>query len=159
MDGSDKADTYSIMNKRINFGDNIYALLSRIRMMRDLMALDTDPNLFLEKTLDDLEFIDNALKILLSELLENQYLIDRDEFLSHISELEWQFSRILSDFLNSEGSISVQSFPSIRDRIMLLKTRSLERWKTMENAGSTVGKLPEESVVSSNEISELLKGL
>jgi hypothetical protein len=147
------------MIKRINFEDNIYILLGRIRMIRDLLVLDADPDLFLDKTLEDINFIDNVLKTLLSGLLENQYLLEREELLSHISELEWQFSRLLSDVLNGQGSISVQSFPSIRDRIMLLRTRSLERRKTAENAGSAAGNSHEEPVVSSDELNELLKGL
>jgi hypothetical protein len=146
------------MNKRINFEDNIYVILGRIRMIRDLLALDADPELFLEKALEDIDFIDATLKILLSGLLENQYLIEREELFSHISELEWQFSQILGNFLNSQGNISVQE-PSLRDKIAILRARSLERRRTAENAGTATGSIPEEPVVSSDEISELLRGL
>ncbi|MDR1566687.1 MAG: hypothetical protein LBS48_05330 [Treponema sp.] len=146
------------MNKRINFEDNIYATLGRIRMIRDLLALEADPELFLDKTLEDIDFIDSTLRILLSGLLENQYLIEREELLSHISELEWQFSQILGNFLNTQGNIAAQE-PSLRDRIAILRTRSLERRRTAENAGAAAGSIPEEPVVSSDEISELLRGL
>jgi hypothetical protein len=49
------------MHKHINFEDNIFVLNTRIRMIRDSLILDTDPELFLEKTVDDTNFIDLTL--------------------------------------------------------------------------------------------------
>ena len=146
------------MNKRLNFEDNIYVLLSRIRMIRDLLVLDADPSLFMDKTMDDIEFIDNTLGKLLMRLMENQRLIEREELLNHLSELEWQFSQILSEFLNDERSLSVKEFPVFKDKIMILRTHSLERRKMAEKTESG-GKTSEEPLVSSNELNELLKSL
>jgi len=52
------------MNKRINFEDTIFILNVRIRMIRDLMRLDTDSNIFYRETMGDLEFISSVLDIL-----------------------------------------------------------------------------------------------
>jgi hypothetical protein len=146
------------MNKRINFEDNIFILNTRIRMIRDLLILETDPDLFLEKTMDDLGFIDLTLAFLLGNLLENERLIERDEQFHNLSETERQFSEVLSEILEGAGSISAVQFPVIRDKTLVLRNNSLERRKNIEGAVSR-GNKPSEPVVSSDELNELLKGL
>jgi hypothetical protein len=144
------------MNKRINFEDNIFILTNRIRMLRDLFSLDADPELFLEKTLDDVDFITQALTLLLQQLLENQRFIERSGLFHCFAELEWQFSQVLSDFMNNQGTISIQGYPAMVEKIRILRSHSLERRKTAETAGGT-GNQAGEPVVSSDELSELLK--
>jgi hypothetical protein len=145
------------MNKRISFEDNIYILLARIKMVQDLLALDIDPALFLDKTLEDIDFIDATLQALHVQMQENPRLIEREDLLNHLSELEWQFSQALSGFLNSRGTISVQEFPAIKDKMMILRTRSLDRHKSAETEAVAAGDFSEATVVSSDELSELLK--
>jgi hypothetical protein len=145
------------MNKRINFEDNIFVLMTLVRMLRDLLTLDTDPEIFLEKTLNDMEFIDKNLDLFLGYLIDNRRLIERNELLNHLSTLEWQYSRVLSQYLGEGGNVSAEEFPITRERIQTLKTRSLERQKTLEAAEGN-GKNPrEEPQVSSDELCELLK--
>jgi hypothetical protein len=145
------------MNKRINFEDNIYILLARIKMIRDLLALDTDPGLFLDKTLEDIDFIDATLQALQAQMQENLRLIEREELLNHLSELEMQFAQALSGFLDSEGTISAREYPAIRDKMAILRTRSLDRRKMSENSAVAIGSFSEAPVVSSDELNELLK--
>jgi hypothetical protein len=144
------------MTKHINFEDNIFILNVRIRMIRDLLALDADPGLFLDKTIDDVEFIDHTLDTLLGILMENSRLLERDEELDNLSSLEWQFSRVLSDFFSGAGTISAAQLPVIRERIMLLRNRSAERRKIIEKDRNDGGKTAE-PLVSSDELSELLR--
>jgi hypothetical protein len=145
------------MNKQVYFEDNIFILMSRLRMLRDLFTLDADPELFLEKTLDDIDFISQALTLLLQQLLENRHLIEREDLFNQISELEWQFSQALSDFMNNPGTISVREYPAATEKIRILRSRSMERRNTAGSAGGAVGSQVEEPVVSSDELSELLK--
>ena len=144
------------MIKHINFEDNILILNVRIRMIRDLLALDADPGLFLDKTIDDIEFIAYILDALLTILMENSRLLERGEELDNLSSLEWQFSRVLSDFLNGAGTISAARLPVIREKIILLRDRGAERRKTIEKGRGDSGKIAE-PLVSSDELSELLK--
>jgi hypothetical protein len=145
------------MNKRINFEDNIYVLLTRIKLIQDLLALDTDPELFLDKTLEDIDFIDATLQALQVQMQENLRLIEREELMNHLSELEMQFSQALAGFLNSQGTISAQAYPAIRDKITILRTRSFERRKIAKTASEASEGLSEAPVVSSDELNELLK--
>ena len=146
------------MNKRVNFEDNIFILLMRIRMIRDTITLDADPELFLEKTLDDISFTGQILKILLDYLLENNRLIEREELLDHFSEVEKQFSQAIQDLLSHEGSISIQEISPVREKLIALRSASLERRKTAENLGSLESDTSSGSpIVSSDELTELLK--
>ena len=145
------------MNKRINFEDNIFILLMRLRIIRDTITLDADPEIFLEKILDDINFTDRVLRILLDYLRENDRLMARDDLLDQVSDIEWQFSQLLRDFLDHEGNISVRNIPSITEKLTLLRNGSLDRRKTAQNLSQSAENRTDNSVVSSDEISELLK--
>lgn len=145
------------MNKRINFEDNIFILLMRIRMIRDIITLDADPELFIEKTLDDIYFIDHILRNLLGYLQGNSRLIEREELLEHLSETEWQFSQVLSDLLDHEGDFSVRDIPTISDKLTALRRNSQERRKIADNLSPVENVVPGSPVVSTDELTELLK--
>jgi hypothetical protein len=125
-------------------------------MLRDIITLDADPELFLEKTLDDIYFIDQTLKTLLGDLERHHQLIERDELLEQLSNAEGQFSQVLKDLSVHEGNLSIRELPSLAEKLTAFRSCSLERQKT-------AGKMhPEESpenvvYVGSDELTELLK--
>ena len=147
------------MIKHDNLNDNIYLLLVRIKLIRDTLLLDTDTRLFLEKTLADIDFINQVLGVLLGKLQANRQLIDRDELFSHLSELEWQFSQVLSEILNGSGCISASRMPEIRDTILKIRKSSLERRETIEIINENGADYPKEPVLSTSELNELLKDI
>jgi hypothetical protein len=126
-------------------------------MLRDLFSLDADPELFLEKTLDDVDFIAQALTMLLRQLLENHRFVERSGLFHDFVELEWQFSQVLSDFMNNQGTFSIEGYPVIVEKLRILRSHSLERRRTAETAGGASESQSGEPVVSSDELSELLK--
>ena len=126
-------------------------------MIRDIIILDADPELFLEKTLDDIYFADHTLRALLGFMLENNQLIDREELLEHLAETEWQFSQVLESLLNHNGNISVREIPSIREKLSAFRNSSLERLKTAEDMSPVEDSLSGSPIVSSDELTELLK--
>jgi hypothetical protein len=148
-----------IMIKYINFEDNIFLITIRIRMLRDLLILDADPDLFLEATLQDVDFIDQSLETLLGSLIENKRLIDRDEQLHNLEEAECQFETVLSEMADGQGSISAEKFPVIREKVLLQREQSLARRKTIEASRNDPNKTSEGPVVSSDEMNELLKDM
>ena len=125
-------------------------------MIRDIITLDADPELFLEKTLDDIFFSDQVLRILLRQLEENHYLIERAEVLEQISDIEKQFSRVLQNLLDHDGDFSIRQIPSIKEKIISCRDSSLERQKSAEKL-TPAGNTPSSPIVSSDELSELLK--
>jgi hypothetical protein len=147
------------MNKQINFGDAIFILNTRVRMLRDMLVLDADPDFFLDQTLADVDFIDAALEALLRELLENTHLIDRDGHFRSLHETERQFLGVLWDLANGSGTVSVASYPPLRDKVALIREHSLGRQKTTEQRLSIDDSSSREPVVSSDELNELLRDI
>jgi len=148
------------MSKRINFEDNIFILNTRIRAIRDLLLLDADPDFFLEETLDDLEFIDNTLSILLDNLSNNKRYIERDEQFHNLLETERFLSDVLQEIFTGDGTISANKFPVIRDRITLIWNHSLDRRKGIEGLSFEDAEFTSmEPVVSHDELNELLKDM
>jgi hypothetical protein len=145
------------MHKRVNFEDNIFILAARIRIIRDLLILDTDPDLFLEKTMDDIAFLDRTLDMLLGNLMANGRLMDRNEIFENLADLESQFIQVLSVLQNGSGNISAFNFPLIREKIQVLQNRSQERQKTIGKNREYEKETVLDGAVSSDELSELLR--
>ena len=144
------------MNKHINFEDNIFVLNIRIRMIQDLLVLDTDAELFLNKTLDDLTFINSSLGILFVSLKENSRLIGRDEQFHNLAETERQFCEVVHELDHGEGNISALHYPELRDRIGLLVNQSQDRQNSIKEMLMEAEHLALEPVVSYDELHELL---
>ena len=144
------------MNKHINFEDNIFVLNLRIRMIQDLLILDTDTELFLQKTLDDLDFINSSLKTLLSNLKENYRLIERDEQFHNLAETERQFCEVLSEMDHGEGNLSALQYPELRERIVLILSNSQDRQNSIKGLIIEAKHLTLEPVVGYDELHELL---
>jgi hypothetical protein len=145
------------MNKQENFEDSLYLLINRVKLIRETLILDADPVLFFERVLEDIDFIDQTVDKLLNWLMENNRLINREELTSHLAELEWQFSQILTSILNGSTFIPTFEMTPIKDRITILRKKSLERQRTTDIISSTVENEPGEPVINSNELYELLK--
>ncbi|MDR3145483.1 MAG: hypothetical protein LBU21_04335 [Treponema sp.] len=147
------------MNKHINYEDNIFILNIRIRMIRNLLILDSEPDFFLGKTLDDVDFIDGTLTALLESLLGHKHLIELEEHFHTLFETENRFLEVLAELNQGGGTISAQRFPVIGEKIDTLRNRSLERQKSIGNFLSQTDTFNSEMVVSSMELQELLKDL
>jgi len=145
------------MNKRVNFEDSLFILTMRLRLIQDVITLDADPDFFLEKTLDDIYFTDHILRILLNCLEENHFLIERVELLGHLSDLELRFSRILQNLLDHDGNISIRGVPSIAEKIVAYRGSSLERQRLIGELSPAGDSHSISPIVSSDELTELLK--
>ncbi|GHV86704.1 hypothetical protein AGMMS50230_23120 [Spirochaetia bacterium] len=144
------------MNQHINFEDNIFILNIRIRMIQDLLILDTDADIFLSKTMDDLDFVNGSLSSLLLNLKENFRLIDRDEQFHNLLETERQFREVLGELDRGEGNISAIRYPELRERIELFEGQSRDRQHSIEDLITETKHFTMEPVVSRDELHELL---
>ena len=143
------------MNKRINFEDTTFILSVRIRMIRDLLQLDTDAALFVRQTFADIDFISTTLDMLIEKFLVNIKFLDRETEADNILDAEWQFSQLLNEISNNGGPFSPASFPETQEWIDKYRKNSAKRQKMIEDyipAGQTVV----EPVVSNAEINGLL---
>ena len=146
------------MSRHCNFEDNIFIINMRIRVIRDLLFLDADPELFLDKTLEDVAFINKTLENLLGNLTINHRYIERDEQFHNLAETEWRFQAILYKLLNEDTVFPIKTDPQIIEPLKAITKETVERRKTLEKLCiNEIDKPTAEPVVSVDELSELLK--
>jgi hypothetical protein len=146
------------MDKHTNFEDSIFILNVRIRMIQDIFILDADPGLFLNKTMDDLIFIDLCHESLLSSLKDNDRLIERDEQLYNLSESERIFCELLFELSHGETGFSAALDQTMRETVSNMRNRSLERRRGIGDVIVESKNTNPEPVVSYDELHELLSG-
>jgi len=144
------------MNKRINFEDTIFILNVRIRMIRDLLRLDTDPSLFYRQTMEDIEFINSVLDMLIRKFLDNLKFLDREVEADNILDAEWQFSQIINEISGNSSPFLPSYYPEMPAIITKLRTDSLKRKKLIDETYVPVENAIAEPVVSHAELNGLL---
>ena len=127
-------------------------------MIRDILRLNPPPELFLEKCLDDLVFIDYTLTFMTGILSRNSEQSNKVEQCSYASDTEWQFSQLLTEFSLDSSPFSPRVFPETRPKIAALRVNSEARRKTLEEANMPVELVKTEPVVTTLELSGLLGG-
>jgi hypothetical protein len=150
-------DNVSIMENHINFDDNIFILNTEIRKIQDILCLDAEPSLFLEKTMAEVDFLNRALEFLAQNLAENRMLIDREEELDKLADLEWRYEQLLTSMHNQNASISVPRFPAIREKLDTYKEASVKRRRFIDSSRLPDNRAASEPLVSTHEMSELLR--
>jgi hypothetical protein len=147
---------YNSMNKRINFEDTIFILNIRIRMIRDLLRLDTDETLFYPQTMKDIEFINSVLEMLSEKFLANLKFLDRETEADNLLDAEWQFNQLLNDISSNSSPFSGDRFPELQTLIEKLRKDNLKRRKQVEDSSVPSGQSTSEPVVSNAELNGLL---
>ena len=126
-------------------------------MVQDTLALDAAPGIFLEKTVEDCDFINKCSEILFDSLSNNKQLIERDEQLHNLYEMEVRYSNILFSMLHSSVAFSVREFPTIEPSLRVLHENSTKRLATIDGL---LKEAPSSSIesraVSKDELAALL---
>jgi hypothetical protein len=129
-------------------------------MVSHLLLLDADPDLFLEKTLEDLDFISRTLNLLLDKLSKNKQLISREEQFHNLYETIEIFSDTLSRLLRGSACFSIQKYPLIEEAIRSLSTMSNTQLHVIDGIMTEMGvNNVDPRVVSADELAELLKDI
>jgi len=144
------------MNKRINFEDIIFILNLRIRMIKDLLLLDTDSALFYRQTMADLEFISSTLYVITKKFLANLKFLDLETEADNLLDAEWQFSQLLNEISNNTSPYSQVYFPETQAVIDKLRSESVERKRQIEESYVPVEQSISEPVVTHAELNGLL---
>ena len=144
------------MKQKIHYENDIFYLKTYIRILSDALKLNIDSFIFAEKTLEDINFIENIIQKLYTSLEENPHLIRRTDHLLSVLEVKKYFIRYLEDLTSKGNPFSndlKQAFPKIK-RSVANHTRDLtaiqSQLKTTETAGTDV------EHISENEMSFLL---
>jgi len=138
--------------------DTIFLLSLRIRMVRDTMRLNPLGELFMERCLEDITFIDHVLAVLAQHIAEESEENDINAVFDYAADTEWQFSQLLTESLLESNVFFSQASPQTRDKIITLRNVSNARRKIFEQFGTAMQDDLVEPVVSSAELSFLLGG-
>jgi len=144
------------MNKRINFEDTIFILNVRLRMIKDLLLLDTDSACFYSQTMTDLEFISSVLDMLTGKFVDNLNFLDREAEGDNILDTEWNLSQILNDISDNSSPFTPSQFPEMPVLIANLRKNSVKRQKQIEESYIQTESSISEPVVSNAELNGLL---
>ena len=128
-------------------------------MIRDTLRLSPPPELFLEKSLDDLSFIDGVLEALVRTFLDNGNHYNGNGESDYISDTEWQFIQLLTEFSLESSPFSAGLFPETMEKIAVLRRASDIRRKAVEGSGLPSEIAQAEPVVTSAEMNGLLGGV
>jgi len=130
----------------------------RIRTIRDTLRLNPPPELFLERSLEDLVFIDGVLELMVKAILENISQYNANGELEYISDTEWQFNQVLTEFSLETSPFSANAFPETVQKITAMRTSSEARRKIIEE-NQPLEIIQAEPVVTSAEMNGLLGGV
>ncbi|MCL2208746.1 MAG: hypothetical protein FWB89_01135 [Treponema sp.] len=144
------------MNKKINFEDTLFIINVRIRMIKDLLQIDTDSGLFYRQTMADMEFISSVLDIMTEKFLSNMQFLDRETEADNLLDTEWQFSQILNEVSGISSPYSNTYFPETQTWIDKLRSECIKRKKRIEEAYVPVELSMSEPVVTHAELNGLL---
>ena len=128
-------------------------------MIRDTLHLNPPPELFLEKSLDDLTFVDGALESLVRAIMENSDQYSGNNETEYISDTEWQFNQVLTEFALESSPFSAHVLPETMQKIAVMRASSEARRKTIDETGQPLEIAQSEPVVTSAELNGLLGGV
>ncbi len=105
------------MAQKIHYEDNLFFLNLLVKTLRDGMTLDIDHDLFLDKVIEDIFFVDSLLVRLYASVRENIHMLRRIEYLRTISRAKKGFSDFLDAVLREELPFAASLgafFPKLR---------------------------------------------
>ena len=100
-----------IMAEKLYYDDNIFYLNEIITTIDDALKLDIDSDLFLDKVVEDILFVESTLARIYGSLSENELLIRRSEHLRRILRSKQKFTELLEDIVQRRVSIGPQIVP------------------------------------------------
>jgi hypothetical protein len=144
----------------MNYEDNIFILNVKIRAISDMLLLDADPDIFLEKTLEDLDFIGAKLTLLQEYLVPNEHLISKNQQLHNLDETYERFLDLLNGMLDGAVCFNADRYPFIHEPINELIEHCVNVQKQLKELTATTGeKIIDARLVSTDELTALLDGI
>ena len=87
------------------YDDNVFYLNEIISNLDDALKLDIDSDLFLDKFVEDIMFVESILEQLYTSLKENDLLLRRPEHLKRIMRSKYTFAELLNTIMNGESDL------------------------------------------------------
>jgi hypothetical protein len=106
---SDWADTPIIevqMTRKINYEDDIFTLALQVRCLQDTLKLEVDPDLFKDRIVGDIVWIDSTIGRLFQSLRESSLYVKRQEHLKELQKLKHAFADALDALVENRSPLA-----------------------------------------------------
>ena len=146
------------MAEKLYYDDNIFYLNEIVSNLDDAVRLDIDSDLFLDKVVDDIMFVESTIGRLYVSLKENDLLIRRAEHLKRIMRSKQLFAELLENITNGDSSLGKKLYPffsKFRELIDEQHDHTDETRKLLSS--STAAAAQNEDMVSQEEFRILLE--
>ena len=143
------------MTRRINYEDDIFTVSLQLRCLQDILKLDVDPDLFRERILGDIAWIDATSARLYLSLRESSLYVKRQDYLREIQKLKRAFLETLDALVGKRLPFAEHLAESLPD----LALRRDANARDVESIGALLagaGSPDEEHIVSPEELRFLM---
>ena len=143
------------MTRRINYEDDIFSVALQVRCLQDTLKLEVDPELFRDRILGDIAWIDSIVGRLYQSLRESSLYVKRQDHLKELQKLKRAFLDALDALLEHRAPFA----DHLADRAADLRARRDAHARDIEEIGvllSGGGSADEEHIVSQEELRFLM---
>jgi hypothetical protein len=94
------------MTRKINYEDDIFTVALQVRCLQDALKLEVDPDLFRERIVADIGWIDSISNRLYQSLRESSLYVRRQEHLKELAKLKRAFTEALDAIIERKAPIA-----------------------------------------------------
>lgn len=147
------------MSHKLNYGDNIFFLNMKVRILKNCLKLEIDRELFLEKINEEILFIVVAIEKLYGLLKESPIIVNRSENLKAIQRLKGQLIELLTNIIDGDSRYSMlmenrlSQYNTVRENFL----QNIEEIKNIIT-GINEKVVEEKYIISEEEYKHLLSG-
>ena len=145
------------MAERLYYDDDLFYLNEIIAVLDDAVRLDIDSNLFLDKFVEDVMFVETILGRLYLSLMENDLLIRRAEYFRLIMRSQHIFAELLGNIMNSESGLAKNLYPFFAKFRELITEQRVHINEIRTLLSSQTSEAQHEDMVSQEEFRILLE--
>jgi len=105
------------MTRKINYEDDIFTVALQVRCLQDALKLEVDPDLFKDRLLGDIAWIDGIAGRLYQSLRESSLYVKRQEHLKELAKLKRAFAEALDALVEKRAPLALhleEKLPEIR---------------------------------------------
>ena len=99
------------MKDTIYYDENLFYINDIVNTISRGLRLDLDPDLFVDKFVEDILFVENALSVLHSSLINEDRLVSRADYLRRLIRAKKRFAEVLESIARSTRGFSTRIAP------------------------------------------------
>ncbi|MGD0725593.1 MAG: hypothetical protein ABSB63_08510 [Spirochaetia bacterium] len=143
------------MTRRINYEDDIFTLALQVRCLQDTLKLEVDPELFRERLLGDIAWIDATIGRLYQSLKESSLFVKRQEHLKELQKLKRAFAGALDALVEKRAPFAAH-IPEKSGELRAIRDSHLRDIEEIRSILAGKGAPEVEHMVSTEELKFLM---